>query len=67
MAWNFISKETLAHVFSCEFCEISKNISFTEHLWATASVLTILIWRKTKLNLLFLKKVKQNTTEQQNW
>ena len=25
-ACNFIKKETLAHVFSCEFCEISKNI-----------------------------------------
>ena len=24
-AWNFIRKETLAQVFSCEFCEISKN------------------------------------------
>ena len=27
----------LAQVFSCEFCEISKNTSFKEHLWATAS------------------------------
>ena len=25
-ACNFIEKETLAQVFSCEFCEISKNI-----------------------------------------
>ena len=24
-AWNFIKKGTLAQVFSCEFCEISKN------------------------------------------
>ena len=23
--YNFIKKETLAQVFSCEFCEISKN------------------------------------------
>ena len=37
-ACNFIKKESLAQVFSCEFCEISKNILFTEHLWATASV-----------------------------
>ena len=36
-ACNFIKKETLAQVFSCEFCEISKNNFFTEHLWATAS------------------------------
>ena len=34
---NFIKKETLAQVYSCEFCEISKNTFFTEHLWATAS------------------------------
>ena len=27
---NFIKKETLAQVFSCEFCEISKNTFFTE-------------------------------------
>ena len=26
-------KETLAQVFSCEFCEISKNNFFIEHLW----------------------------------
>ena len=24
-------------MFSCEFCEISKNTFFTEHVWATAS------------------------------
>ena len=36
-ACNFIKKETLAQVFSCEFCETSKNTFFTEHLWATAS------------------------------
>ena len=34
---NFIKKETLAQVFSCEFCEIFKNTFFTEHLWTTAS------------------------------
>ena len=32
-AGNFIKKEILAQVFSCEFCEISKNAFFTEHLW----------------------------------
>ena len=36
-------REALAQVFSCEFCEISKNTFFTEHLWATASI-------KRKLN-----------------
>ena len=35
---NFIKNETLAQTFSCEFCEVSKNTFFTEHLQATASV-----------------------------
>ena len=34
-ACNFIKKETWAQVFSCEFCEISWNTFFTEHLWGT--------------------------------
>ena len=38
-ACNFIKIETLAQVFSSEFCEISKNTFFTEHLWATVSML----------------------------
>ena len=37
---NLIKKETLAQVFSYEFCEISKNTFFTEHLWATLSEFT---------------------------
>ena len=32
-AYNFIKKETLAQMFPCEFCEISKSNFFTEHLW----------------------------------
>ena len=32
-----IEKETLALVFSCQFCKISKNTFFTEHSWTTAS------------------------------
>ena len=35
--WNFVKKETLTEEFSCEFCEIFKNIFFTEHLWTNAS------------------------------
>ena len=31
-ACNFIKKEALVQMFSCEFCEISKNTFFTEHL-----------------------------------
>ena len=33
---KFIQKETLAQLFSCEFCEISKNTLFTEYLRVTA-------------------------------
>ena len=36
-ACNFIKKETLAQVFSCEFCDISKNTFFTEDIRTTAS------------------------------
>ena len=41
-ACNLI-KEALAPVLSCEFCEISKNTFFTEHLQATASHILFLI------------------------
>ena len=37
-AYNFIKKEALAQVFSCEISENSKNMFFTEHLWTTASI-----------------------------
>ena len=30
-ACNFIKKETLAQVFSCEFCEISRNTFFLQN------------------------------------
>ena len=37
-AWvcNFVRKEALAHMFSCEFCEAFINIFSTEHLRTTA-------------------------------
>ena len=35
---NFIKTETLVQVFSCEFCKISNNTFFTEHVWTTASM-----------------------------
>ena len=38
-ARDFIKKETLTQVFTCEFCEISKNTFFTEYLRAAASVI----------------------------
>ena len=36
---TLLKKKILAQVVSCEFCQISKNTFFTEHLWATASIL----------------------------
>ena len=46
---NFIKKETLAQLFSCEFFEICNKTVFTEHLWATAPVLKFerlhVIWK----------------------
>ena len=48
-ACNFIKKETLAQVFFCEFCEISKNtLSYRTPLVA-ASVLRILMAQNTKI------------------
>ena len=32
-----VKKETLAQVFSCEFCEIFKDTFFTQHLRTSAS------------------------------
>ena len=37
VAGHVIKKEILAQAFSCEFCKISKNTFFAEHLWATIS------------------------------
>ena len=47
-ACNFIKKEILTQVFSCEFCEIFKNTFFTERLQTTA----------------FVKKIVKNIKEQ---
>ena len=37
MSATLLKRQTLAQVFSCEFCEISNNTYFTKHLWTTAS------------------------------
>ena len=39
---NFIKKESLAQVFSSEYCEISRSTFLAEHLWTTASEYTTL-------------------------
>ena len=41
--YNCIKKETLAQVFSCEFCKTLNNTFFTEHLQATAPILRKLL------------------------
>ena len=50
---NIIRLETLAQVFSSEFCQISLNIFFTEHLWTTASgsmeYFLLLLWTYSKV------------------
>ena len=49
---------TLAQVFSCEFCEISKNNFFTEHLWVTASIKHTLGLRRLMISMRkYVKKV----------
>ena len=49
LAFNFIKKEALAQVFSCEFCRVSKNTLFIEHLRTTAS----LAWNALKIKHIF--------------
>ena len=51
-ACNFIKKETLAQVFSCEFPENSKNIFLTEHLRTTGSVKRLVVLLKVSDQLL---------------
>ena len=56
-ACNFIKKETLVQVFSCEFCEIFKNTYFEEHLRTTASGFMFFV---------FLKPYSYNSTTTSN-
>ena len=52
-----IKKETLAQVFSCEFCEISKNTYFIEHLWWNTRTEAFLCasWEKGILKVQLMK------------
>ena len=52
--YNFIKKETLAEVFSCEFCEISKSTFLHRTPLVTASVLDLLISYKARCSSLEL-------------
>ena len=61
-------KETLAQVFSCEFCEISKNNFFTEHLrWLlllTVKLVHVCFWnlKLAKLDFNSLQKGDRSCT-----
>ena len=49
-ACNFIKKETLPRVFSCELCEIFKNTFFIEHFrW-----LLLVVWENGLIRMLRL-------------
>ena len=68
---NFIKKESLTKVLSCESCEISKNTFFTEHLWwlllwfegyttitwSNNSDITLTCWRTTNCNFLLQRSI----------
>ena len=57
-------KETLAQVFSCEFCKIFKNTFFTEHLRTTASVTLIkAAVRSLAFQKVFIKQAFRNLIE----
>ena len=46
-ACNFMKKETLAQVFSCEFSEISKNTFFYRTTLVAASVNNVVLLKMT--------------------
>ena len=41
-----MKKETLAQMFSCQFCKIFRNNVFKEHIWGTAFGLNFVNRRK---------------------
>ena len=57
---NFIKKESLVQVFSCEFCEISKYTFFYRTpVAASESIRKILKKESTNLNIHFFSKITQ--------
>ena len=46
-ACNFIKKDTLTQLFSCEFFEISKSTFFTEHQWGTVFVCDLSLFKNS--------------------
>ena len=63
-ACNLIKKETLAHVFSCELCEISNKIFFYRTpLVAASDVLVISIFSLEKIGDRFCSEYLFNCSE----
>ena len=58
---NFIKKGILLQVFSCEFCEISKNTFPTQDLWTTIFVTTLTFTQCRK------NWYEQRKKNRQNW
>ena len=54
-ACNFIKKETLAQVFSCEFCEISKNSFFHGRPLVAASIVVPNLYLSEKYEIVLEK------------
>ena len=53
---NIGKEETeAAQVFSCEFCEISKNTFFTQHVWTTASMETCATFKQKIFNSMVVR------------
>ena len=65
-ACNFIKKETLAQVFSCEFCEISKNTFFHRTPPAAASETLLIHESLTRNNRSTCSKVLCGMTALRN-
>ena len=67
MPANFIKKETLPQLHSCEFCEFFRYTFLTVHIWTTASVFYKIDPERTKrkaLRQVFSRKfckIYQNT------
>ena len=59
-AFKIIKKEILVQVFSCEFCKISKDTFFTEHLRTTNFVTEMLIFRSSRSQMFFKIGVLKN-------
>ena len=63
---NLIKKESLAQMFSCKFCEISKNTVFAEHLPATVSE-DFIRWSNHILLTIWESLLKKNLRELTQW